>query len=47
MKVIKDHQALYSEKDFKGIEKFVGEFFETLKNDKRFKDAVLLGCRTK
>ncbi|MBK8290063.1 MAG: hypothetical protein IPK96_02980 [Flammeovirgaceae bacterium] len=47
MKVIKDHQALYSERDFKGIEKFVGEFFETLKNDKRFKDAVLLGCRTK
>lgn len=47
MKVISDHHSLYSEKDYKGIEKFVGEFFETLKSDKKFKDAVLLGCRTK
>jgi len=47
MKVISDHQALYNEKDYKGIEKFVGEFFETLKSDKKFKDAVLLKCRTK
>lgn len=47
MKVIGDNKSLFNEKDYKGIEKFVSEFFETLKNDKKFKEAVLLGCRTK
>lgn len=47
MKVISDHQSYFTEKDYTGITKFVGEFYATLKNDKRFKDAIITGCRTK
>jgi hypothetical protein len=47
MKVISDHQSYFTEKDYTGINKFVGEFYATMKNDKRFKDAIITGCRTK
>lgn len=47
MKIIDNHQSYFSASDFSGIKKFIGEFFEILKNDRRFGDMVIKGCRTK
>jgi hypothetical protein len=47
MKVISDHQSYFAEKDYVGITKFVKDFFTTMKDDKKFKDAIITGCRTK
>jgi hypothetical protein len=47
MKVISDHQSYFSEKDYAGINKFVKDFFTMMKDDKKFKDAIITGCRTK
>ncbi len=47
MKVVSDHQSYFSPADYNGIKKFVEEFFAVLKSDKRFKDAIISGCRTK
>jgi hypothetical protein len=47
MKVISDHQSYFSSADYNGIKKYVEEFYATLKNDKKFKESIILGCRTK
>ncbi len=47
MKVISDHQSYFNERDYAGISKFIEDFYAILKNDKRFKDAIINGCRTK
>lgn len=47
MKVIDNHQSYFNANDFAGIKKYIGEFFEILKNDRRFSDAIVKGCRTK
>jgi hypothetical protein len=47
MKVISDHKSYFTEKDYAGINKFVGDFYATMKDNKRFKDAIITGCRTK
>jgi hypothetical protein len=47
MKVITDHQSYFSSADFNGIKKYVEEFYGTLKNDKKFKENIIQGCRTK
>lgn len=43
--LIKDHQSYLTPIDFNGINKFIGEFFDVLKNDRKFTDAILLQCR--
>jgi len=45
MKIINDHQSYFTPMDFKGINKFINEFFEVLKNDRIFSDAILMQCR--
>jgi len=47
MKIISDHQSYFNERDYAGIRKFIEEFYVTLKSDKKFKDAIITGCRTK
>jgi len=47
MKIVSDHEAYFSSGDYNGIKKFVEEFFGVLKNDRRFKEAIISGCRTK
>ena len=47
MKIISDHQSYFTAGDFSGIKKFIEEFYTTLKNDRKFKDAIISGCRTK
>ncbi|MBL7872901.1 MAG: hypothetical protein JNM78_14890 [Cyclobacteriaceae bacterium] len=45
MKVIDDHKSYFTDADFKGIKKFINEFFEGIKNDRSFSDAILFPCR--
>jgi hypothetical protein len=45
LKIINNHQSYFTPMDFNGINKFIGEFFEVLKNDRKFSDAILLQCR--
>ncbi|MBL7860321.1 MAG: hypothetical protein JNJ65_04115 [Cyclobacteriaceae bacterium] len=47
MEIINQHQAYFTASDFSGIKKFIGDFFDILKNDKRFSEAIIKGCRTK
>ncbi|HRG79505.1 MAG TPA: hypothetical protein PL167_07835 [Cyclobacteriaceae bacterium] len=47
MRIISDHQSYFNERDYAGIRKFIEEFYVTLKSDKKFKDAIITGCRTK
>lgn len=44
-KIINDHQSYFTPTDFNGITKFIGEFFDVLKNDRKFSDAILMQCR--
>lgn len=46
MKAINSVGADINPKDVAGIQKYLGEFFSTLKNDKNFKDNILSKCRT-
>ncbi len=43
---INSYEKLLPERDYKSLEKFVTEFFETLKDDKKFKQEILDKCRT-
>lgn len=47
MKIIDNHQSYFNASDYTGIKKYIGEFFEILKNDRRFSEAIIKGCRTK
>jgi hypothetical protein len=43
--VIDDHASHFSEKQLSDIRSFIGEFFNTLKSDRLFKDAFIDRCR--
>jgi hypothetical protein len=45
MKVVSDHESYFSEGEYNGITNYIKEFFNTLKNDNKFEDAILLQCR--
>ena len=44
--ILASYQTDFEEKDFASTEKFVAEFFEIMKDDKKF-EAMLSSCRTK
>jgi hypothetical protein len=45
MKVVRDHQSYFTEREYNGMKKYMEGFFNTLKDDKKFRDAILLKCR--
>ena len=45
MNVVSDHQSYFSEGEYIVMKKYIEEFFTILKDDKKFKDAILLTCR--
>jgi len=45
MNVLSDHQSYFSEGEYIGMKKYIEEFFTILRDDKKFKDAILLTCR--
>ena len=45
MNVVSDHQSYFSEGEYMVMKKYIEEFFTILKDDKKFKDAILLTCR--
>jgi hypothetical protein len=45
MKVVSDHQSYFSEDEYPIIKKYIEGFFKILKDDKKFRDAILLKCR--
>jgi hypothetical protein len=45
IKIINDHQSVFTPQDFKGINKFISEFFDVLKNDNTFSESILVQCR--
>ena len=45
MNVLSDHQSYFSEGEYMVMKKYIEEFFTILKDDKKFKDAILLTCR--
>ena len=47
MNVVTDHQSYFSEDELPVMKKYIAEFFNTIKDDKRFRDAILLKCRVK
>ncbi len=46
MKVMDNHQSLFSEGEYVHMRLFINEFFTILKSDRQFSDSILLGCRT-
>lgn len=46
MKAASSVESQMNPKDVAGIQKYLGEFFNTLKSDKSFKDDILSKCRT-
>ncbi|MDH4057532.1 MAG: hypothetical protein OEU76_02150, partial [Cyclobacteriaceae bacterium] len=47
MKVFTMNEAIINPKDFSGGQKYLGEFFDLLKNDFRFNENIVTKCRTK
>ena len=45
MNVVSDHQSYFSEGEYMVMKKYIEDFFTILKDDKKFKDAILLTCR--
>lgn len=45
MNVLNDHQLYFSNGEYNQLKMFIEEFFNILKSDKQFKDAILLSCR--
>jgi len=46
LEVVDGFSSELSPKDLSDIKKFLGEFFDILKNDKRFNDEIMSKCRT-
>jgi hypothetical protein len=45
MAVLSDHQSYFSEDEFPNMKKYIESFFSILKDDKKFKNSILLKCR--
>ena len=45
MNVVSDHQSYFSEGEYMVMKKYIEEFFTILKDDKKFKVAILFTCR--
>lgn len=46
MKVLSDYYSYFNENEFLQMKMFIEKFFEILKSDHQFKNAILLSCRT-
>jgi hypothetical protein len=47
MAAAKQYESLFPAKEFAGIEKYLAEFFDTFKDDAKFKRDIIDKCRTK